>query len=78
MAAPSSPAAPIPAIGLMSGTSQDRVDVARLATSKTCSHCGFRCEEMPLDVRNGTCPNCGSAHDRDVNAASNVKHFGIL
>jgi 1,6-anhydro-N-acetylmuramate kinase len=31
MAAPSSPAAPIPAIGLMSGTSQDRVDVARLA-----------------------------------------------
>lgn len=48
------------------------------ATSKTCVDCGFRCEEMPLNVREWTCTNCGSEHDRDINAARMVKHFGIL
>ncbi|MCL2428734.1 MAG: transposase [Alphaproteobacteria bacterium] len=48
------------------------------ATSKTCSDCGFKCEAMPLDVRDWVCPNCGSEHDRDINAARMVKHFGIL
>jgi len=48
------------------------------ATSKTCSDCGFECEEMPLDVRDWTCSNCGSWHDRDINAAVNVRHVGIL
>ena len=49
-----------------------------LATSKTCSDCGFKCEALPLDVREWTCENCGSVHDRDVNAAKMVKHFGVL
>lgn len=48
------------------------------ATSKTCSVCGFKCEELPLDVRKWTCSNCGSERDRDINAACVVKHFGIL
>jgi putative transposase len=47
-------------------------------TSKTCGDCGFKCEAMPLDVRDWVCPNCGAEHDRDINAARVVKHFGIL
>jgi putative transposase len=48
------------------------------ATSKTCSCCGFRVAEMPLDVREWACNNCGTLHDRDINAACMVKHLGIL
>ena len=46
------------------------------ATSKTCSHCGHKESEMPLDVRNWTCPECGIHHDRDVNAARNILRVG--
>jgi putative transposase len=49
-----------------------------VATSKTCSDCRFRCTEMSLDVRRWVCPNCGTDHDRDINAACVIKHFGIL
>jgi putative transposase len=44
-------------------------------TSKTCSACGTVQAEMPLKVRAWTCPDCGTAHDRDVNAAKNVLMF---
>lgn len=46
------------------------------ATSKVCSGCGHRMDEMPLPVRAWTCPECGSEHDRDVNAAKNVLALG--
>lgn len=41
-------------------------------TSKTCSECGHRMGRMPLDVRRWVCPECGTLHDRDVNAAINI------
>jgi transposase len=50
----------------------------RAATSKTCSCCGFKITELPLSVRAWVCPNCGTLHDRDINAACTIKPFGIL
>ena len=42
-------------------------------SSKTCSDCGLLMDDLPLSVREWTCPNCGVVHDRDVNAACNLK-----
>ena len=47
-----------------------------VATSKTCSHCGHKEKEMPLNVRKWTCPECGEVHDRDINAAKNILRVG--
>ena len=46
-------------------------------SSKTCSVCGTIQEEMPLAVRQWTCPDCGASHDRDVNAARNLLALGL-
>jgi putative transposase len=48
------------------------------STSKTCSCCGHKIDDLPLKVRAWTCPSCGEEHDRDVNAALNIKRLGIL
>jgi putative transposase len=40
-----------------------------------CTDCGRVNDKMALDVRSWTCP-CGSAHDRDINAAKNVLAAG--
>ncbi|GAA2677651.1 RNA-guided endonuclease TnpB family protein [Streptomyces aculeolatus] len=42
-------------------------------TSQICSTCGVQDGPKPLDVREWTCAACGAVHDRDVNAAINVK-----
>ena len=47
------------------------------ASSKTCSGCGHRLEALPLSVRAWTCPSCGKTHDRDTNAAINLKHMAV-
>ena len=46
-------------------------------SSKTCSSCLYQMSEMPLDVREWTCPSCGAHHDRDENAAKNIRAEGI-
>lgn len=44
-------------------------------SSKMCSSCGTIQAEMPLSVRNWRC-DCGAVHDRDENAAINIKAVG--
>lgn len=44
-------------------------------SSKTCSDCGFVVDILPLSVREWACPECGVVHDRDVNAAMNLKQL---
>lgn len=43
------------------------------ASSKTCSHCHHKLDNLPLSVRGWTCPSCHKQHDRDINAASNIR-----
>lgn len=45
------------------------------ASSKTCSACGEKRSKLLLSVREWTC-QCGAHHDRDVNAARNLRQFG--
>ena len=47
------------------------------ATTKPCSDCGFHNAALTLSDRQWTCPECGSHHDRDVNAAINILRAGI-
>jgi putative transposase len=46
-------------------------------SSKICSACGCVQKEMPLSIRHWECPNCGTKHDRDVNAAINLKNYAV-
>jgi len=46
-------------------------------SSKRCSGCGHVMPEMPLQVRTWTCPECAAEHDRDINAAINIKAAGL-
>lgn len=51
-------------------------------TSQTCSACGALPEGRPrgiagLAIREWTCGDCGSVHDRDVNAARNILARGL-
>ena len=45
-------------------------------SSKTCSNCGHKEDQMPLNIREWTCPSCGSKHDRDLNASINILKEG--
>jgi putative transposase len=44
-------------------------------SSKTCSACGAKTKRLPLAVRTWVCPDCGTSHDRDLNAAVNLEHL---
>ena len=46
-------------------------------STKTCSCCGFHNSTLTLSDRSWTCPGCGTHHDRDVNAAINIKRMGL-
>jgi putative transposase len=47
-------------------------------SSKTCSCCGTKIDKLPLSMREWTCESCGTQHDRDLNAAQNIKNQGQL
>ncbi len=47
-----------------------------LASSETCSACGHRLDELPLQIRQWTCPACRVVHDRDHNAAKVILAAG--
>lgn len=45
-------------------------------SSQLCSACGVKDGPMPLAVREWTCANCKNVHDRDINAALNIRTEG--
>lgn len=47
------------------------------ASSKTCSHCGNKKEDLTLNDRTYTCEACGYSIDRDLNAALNLKNYAV-
>ena len=46
-------------------------------SSKTCSNCGHLLQSLPLNVREWVCAECGTVHDRDVNAARTILAAGL-
>lgn len=46
-------------------------------SSQICSNCGHLDGPKPLHIRTWACNNCGCAHDRDINAAMNIKNEGL-
>jgi putative transposase len=46
-------------------------------SSQLCSRCGYRHQELRLSDRNWKCPACRAGHDRDHNAAKNIRDEGI-
>ncbi|MFB2921949.1 MULTISPECIES: RNA-guided endonuclease InsQ/TnpB family protein [Aerosakkonema] len=46
-------------------------------SSRRCGNCGHVVDKLPLDIREWDCPNCGTRHDRDINAAQNILAAGL-
>ena len=46
-------------------------------SSKRCGNCGHIVDKLPLDIREGECPKCGTIHDRDINASHNILAAGL-
>ena len=46
-------------------------------SSQICSHCNHKDDKKVLSIREWTCNKCGTHHDRDINAAINIKNKGL-
>lgn len=46
-------------------------------SSKLCNTCGYKFNNLTLDIRTWTCPDCKTTHDRDTNAAINILKEGL-
>jgi putative transposase len=46
-------------------------------STKTCSNCGHKNNNLTLETREWTCPECGQHHQRDINAAINILNEAI-
>lgn len=56
---------------------RELIGINRRPSSKRCSACGYIVPSLSLNVRSWTCPECGTSHDRDINAARNVLAAGL-
>ena len=45
-------------------------------SSKLCSNCGYKKDDLKLDDREWTCPQCQTHHHRDINASDNIEEEG--
>lgn len=48
-----------------------------LPSSKTCNVCGYKHPNLTENIREWQCPICNTLHDRDINAAINIKNFAL-
>ena len=46
-------------------------------SSKMCNVCGTRTKYLPLHIREWDCAGCGTHHDRDLNAAINLRNLAV-
>ena len=57
---------------------RDLVEIDRwFPSSKLCNKCNYKNNELTLKDRTWICPECGESHDRDINAAINIRNEGI-
>jgi putative transposase len=57
---------------------RDLVEIDRwFPSSKLCNKCNYKNSELTLKDRTWICPECGESHDRDINAAINIRNEGI-
>jgi putative transposase len=47
------------------------------ASSKSCNVCGYKKDNLTLDIREWECPSCKTLHDRDLNASINIKKIAL-
>jgi len=47
-------------------------------SSKICNVCGYVNNDLKLQHRFWTCPECSAEHDRDINAAINIRNFNTV
>jgi putative transposase len=48
------------------------------SSSKTCHVCGYKNKDLTLKIREWQCPECNTIHDRDINAAINIKKIALM
>ncbi|MFM7600433.1 MAG: IS200/IS605 family element RNA-guided endonuclease TnpB [Pseudanabaena sp.] len=60
------------------GDGKQYIEIDRwFPSSKTCHVCLSRVDNLSLDIRAWTCKHCGTNHDRDVNAAINIRNEAL-